>query len=81
MSHDFAIVQLIFFMHEPSPQITRHGRFAGHATSPWQDSSSEQSITHTPSIHVPFEQPCWQSAFAFDASDPLLFAAPSIVTG
>jgi hypothetical protein len=78
MSHDDAIVQLIFFVHELSPQITRHGRFAGHATS-LHEPEAEQSITHTPAWHVPFVQPCWQSAFSLPPSGPLLLTAASTV--
>lgn len=60
-SHDDAFSQRIFFVQELSPQITRHGRFAGHVMSIAHSPAPEQSITHTPSTHVPFEQPCWQS--------------------
>lgn len=54
--------QITFFLHACSPQITRHGRFGGHMTSFEHAFSGAQSITHTPSTHVPFVQPSWQMA-------------------
>lgn len=63
-SHDVAIVQLILLAHAESPQITWHGKFAGQTTSFGQLSNAEQSIVHTPAMHVPFEQPWLQTSKA-----------------
>lgn len=52
------VPQNTFFAQAWSPQTTRHGRFAGHVTSVGQDDVALQSITQTPSTHVPFVQPC-----------------------
>jgi hypothetical protein len=44
--------------------MTRHGRFAGQITSFGHAPVREQSITHTPAMHVPDEHPCTQMSNA-----------------
>ena len=71
--------QSTFFSHARSPHTTLHGRFAMQRMSlPRHESGALQSITHTPSTHVPFEQPIAQRS-CIEAS--LVAAVASGVAG
>ena len=60
-----AVSQSTFFSHARSPHTTLHGRFAMQRMSaPRHASGALQSITQTPSTHVPFAQPSAQRSCA-----------------
>ena len=73
-----AASQSTFFSHARSPHTTLHGRFAIQRMSlPRHESGALQSITQTPSTHVPFVQPSAQRSW----TDASLVAAVASVAG
>lgn len=57
ISHDDASRHSTWLPHAPSPQVTRHGMFGGHATTFGQLPGALQSISQMPLLQVPFVQP------------------------